>query len=144
MALIKARIICKSKIAKSQYEHFKQYLDLENSLLSRASPVMDRIQKHCVPCDRETLKRQEQHFDKYLYLIQKKNPTFLKALVNPVPLMATPLSNCTVDGSPSEAQYLMKDAYDLFLRNTFAMKAVIKRVGKSPTYTVKTDPIKVM
>ena len=26
MALIKARIVCKSKIAKTQYEHFKQYL----------------------------------------------------------------------------------------------------------------------
>ncbi len=144
MALIKARIICKSKIAKSQYDKFKMYLDLDNSLLSRASPVMDRIRKHCVPCDGVTLKRQEQHFNKYLDLIQKKNPTFLKALVNPGPLMATQLSNCAVDGSPSEAQVLMKDSYDLFLRCSYAMKAVMKRVGKNPTYTVKSDPIKVM
>jgi len=31
-----------------------------------------------------------------------------------------------------------------FLRCSYAMKAVTKRVGKNLTYTVKSDPIKVM
>ena len=90
LALIKARLILKSEVAKSQFEKFLRFLAAENATisLSKSSPVVDRIRRYVVPCFGEQLEKQKEDFENLLDEIDGENRIFLSAIVNPEPLLS--------------------------------------------------------
>jgi len=144
MAVVKARLIEKCKRRKAEFEIFQKLLERDAHPINFARPVIDCVAENVLMCDDVTLKRQEELFETYVDLISKKNPIFLQSIVNPDPLTKIRRSHFIVDGSPTEAQILLADSRIFFVENPMALKSVIRRVGKNPTYRIKVDPIRVM
>jgi hypothetical protein len=89
LALIKARLIVKSTIAKSQFEVFQRFIEAENVAISlKSSPVVDKIRSYAIPCVSEKLEKQKQDFEDLLDLIDGENRIFLSAIINPEPLLS--------------------------------------------------------
>ena len=144
LAIVKARLIDKCKKRRAELDLFKRLLERESHPIIYARPVIECVAKNVLLCDDVTLNQQEQLFENYVDIIFQKNPTFLQALVNPDPLTRIRRSHFVVDGSPTEAKILWADSRFFFTENPMALKSVIRRVGKNPTYKVSTDPIRVM
>ncbi len=80
------------------------------------------------------LRAQKQQLEEYLNVIQRLNPYFLKAVVNPGLIMNMEPPEYIQRGTISEVYEVLNDCKRLFVRSKVAMAAIIKRVGKNPTF----------
>ena len=143
-AVILARFIVNARKRLSEFNAFKKLLEANDHHVSRVQPVVDVIGKNVVLCDDATLKRQEDIFERYVDKIFAINPTFLKAVVNPRPLLDIHRSEAIFDGSPVQALVLLLDSRKFFVDNPVAIRAIKRRVGSNPVYDVSTQSIRVM
>ena len=136
LVLIKARIILTYEIAEKEFHTFQEVLKTGSSIgqkLHRNVPAMTKI-KRFLGCNDVSLREQKQQLEKYLNFIQRSNPYFLKAVVNPGLVMNMEPPQYTQRGTLSEVYGVVDDCKRLFVRSKIAMAAIIKRVGKNPTF----------
>lgn len=142
--ILMARFIVSARKRLSEFDAFKKLLDVNDHRLVRVQPVIDVIADDVVQCDDATLKHLEERFERYVDKIFAINPLFLKAIVNPNPLVNIHRSEAIFDGSPVQALVLLIDCRKFFLDNPLALRAVKRRVGNHPVYEVHNQAIRVM
>ncbi len=136
LVLIKARIILKYETAKSEFDTFEEVLQSGSSSgqkLLCALPAMMKIKRYLGSND-AILHEQKEQLEKYLDIIQKNNPFFLKAVVNPGLMMNMKPPEYIEIGTVSEVYELIDYCKILFAKRRIAMDSAIKRVGNNPTF----------
>ena len=144
LALIKARFILTARKRLAEFDAFEKLLEVNDHRLLRVQPVVAVIAKNLNLCDDATLKQQEELFERYMDKIFAVNPTFLKAVVSPHPLVDLKRSEAIFDGSPMQALLLLIDSRKFFLENPVALRSVKRRVGENPVYDAVTRTNRVM
>mmetsp|Transcript_27326 Transcript_27326/g.76306 ORF Transcript_27326/g.76306 Transcript_27326/m.76306 type:complete len:377 (+) Transcript_27326:172-1302(+) len=74
-----------------------------------------------------------------LNMIERRNPVFLKALVNPGPLRSQDMPEYWSPGKPSEAYMVLNDCCRHFHRIPFAIQRIEAMVGVNPSYDFTMD-----
>ena len=107
---------------------------------------MDCIRKHHSSFSAEAiLKQQEAHLENYLDRIDLANPVFLKAVINPEPLMSQNMTSVS-KGSPDEAHEILGLCGRTLTQLPGAYERIASTVGHEPQYQVKLstlDPSKI-
>jgi len=136
LALIKARIILTCEIAEKEFQTFQEVLQTGSSINQKLLcniPALTKI-KRFLGCNDALLREQKQQLEVCLNAIQRTNPYFLKAVVNPRPILDMEPPQYTQRGTVSEVYGVIVDCSRLFERNKIVMAAIIKRVGNNPTF----------
>lgn len=77
---------------------------------------------------------QRRQIDQLVEIIDRRNPTTLPAILNPLPLISQRQPATDVRGEPSEAYEIVTYSYRCFARIPGARKMLEDRYGPNPTY----------
>ena len=137
--LIKARLISKAQEMNIPVESTLQKL-MEDSgkPCGQVELVFQAIKNHLALSDQE-LERQNRLLDKYLGKLLSKNPTLLKAVINPAPLMRRGPPEYMSEGTPEEAHSVLEHSLHLFQANSLLMAKIRQLVGSRPKYPTESD-----
>ena len=140
IVLIKARLITKAqeindmvkftllKLAKQSGKPHGQVEQAFQGVKNRLTILSD-----------QELENQKALLDKYLAQLLRKNPTVVKAMVNPVPLLSGKPSRYMALGSPEQAYLVVNQCIHLFRANTWLMAKMQQLVGPRPDYPTKSE-----
>ena len=138
--LIKARLISKAQeIAIKGETTLQKLLKDSGKPIGQVKPAFQAIKSHLALLSDLELKEQIALLDKYLGKLLSKNPTLLKAVINPDPLMSRGPPKYFTVGSPEEAFTVLHYSLHLFRANPMLMAKILQLVGPKPNYPTETD-----
>eukprot|EP01084_Bolivina_argentea_P276557 471901_1 len=82
----------------------------------------------------DMISEQLEYANKYLDKMMERNEIFLKAVINPQPMIKHALPNGYMFGSPEEAYLVMRRCRKLFMGTDGTFYKITQRVGKHPQY----------
>lgn len=132
-----ALCIIKLRLVETHNARKKQAAILADTKAGQAiGDSMEHVQMRIIGDQEEQDKyrRQEEMVNKYFDIMDRQNPTLLKAVINPGPLKRQPAPQYISLGTASEAWEILMDCNRLFVRIPGVEDRLRERFGPNPSY----------